>query len=244
MTAVSAQIDRGRLATVAAIAAVVIAAWSWLLTGAGLDMGRIGPGLPWTLAHTAHIFAMWTAMMAAMMLPSSLPAVDRIMRGGGEPAAAVFFSAGFLSVWVAVSFAATLVQRELEAHNLLSDALSLRSKSVAAIALVAIGLAQFGPVKQVCLGRCRALTARVSDYPRRNRAMFGVGLSYGVFCAGCCALMMGLLFVVGVMNVAWIAILTVWMLAEKALPVGADLARAAGLGLIAWGTLLLAPPLL
>jgi len=253
---ISAQLDRNRLAAIAAPAAIVAAAWLFLLGGAGLGLapmmapsmkaggGAAAPG-SWTLAHTALVFGMWTAMMAAMMLPSALPAIDQIAQRARRPAPALSFGAGYLLVWMAFSLAATILQRELAARGLLSQAMALRSKQMASIVLIAIGVYQLGPVKQACLTRCRALAALVPGDARPTATtMLAMGLRYGLYCAGCCALMMGLLLVVGVMNAVWIAMLTLWVLAEKTLPSGGDFARVAGLGLIGWGTLSLAPPLL
>jgi predicted metal-binding membrane protein len=249
MTTFSVQVDRRRLGTLAALGVILIAAWSWLLTGAGLGSGSMaegmGPAQPWTVAHTVLVFVMWTAMMAAMMLPSAFPAIDRVAQRARRVAPALWFGAGYLLVWTALSLVATLLQRELDARTLLSNAMALRSRQSASIVLVAIGLYQFAPVKQACLTRCRALTALVPrDGPVSSESMLREGLRYGAYCAGCCALVMGVLLVVGVMNAAWIAALTVWALAEKTLPGGGDLARIAGLGLIGWGTMALAPPLL
>jgi len=256
MTMISAQFDRNRLAAMAALAAVVAAAWAYLLGGAGLGLaGMLTPAMTasggaaasasWTLGHTALVFGMWTAMMAAMMLPSAFPAIDRIAQRAPRLAPALSFGAGYLLIWMAFSLAATFLQRELAARGLLSPAMALRNRQIASVVLIAVGVYQLGPVKQACLTRCRALTALVPGDARPTAAtMRGMGLGYGLYCAGCCALLMALLLVVGVMNAVWIAMLTLWVLAEKTLPGGGDLARVAGLGMIGWGTLSLAPPLL
>ena len=255
MTMISTQFHRSRLAAVTALAAVVAAAWLYLLAGAGLGLAPMmaspmkasggAAAQLWTLGHTALVFGMWTAMMAAMMLPSAIPVIDRIAQRARRPALALSFGAGYLLIWMVFSLAASFLQRELAARGLLSQAMALRSKQVASVVLIAIGVYQLGPVKQACLTRCRALAALVPGDARPTATtMLAMGLRYGLYCAGCCALMMGLLLVVGVMNAVWIAMLTLWVLAEKTLPSGGDLARVAGLGLIGWGTLSLAPPLL
>ncbi|HEX2712739.1 MAG TPA: DUF2182 domain-containing protein, partial [Candidatus Acidoferrales bacterium] len=61
-------------------------------------------------------------------------------------------------------------------------------------------------------------------------------LRYGISCLGCCATLMGLLFVGGVMNLMWAAAIAVWVLAEKTLPWGGRITRLGAIGLIAGGT--------
>ena len=62
-----------------------------------------------------------------------------------------------------------------------------------------------------------------------------MGLRHGAYCVGCCWALMLLLFVGGVMNLAWIAGLTVVVLAQKLLPGGPWIGRAGGGALFAWG---------
>ena len=116
--------------------------------------------------------------------------------------------------------------------------MAIRSSHAAALALVAIGAYQLVPLKRTCLEGCRRLAAyRPVDQRLSTGATFRLGMLNGISCAGCCATLMVVLFVAGVMNLAWAAIIALWVLAEKNLPRGQLLARLAGLGLILWGGL-------
>ena len=158
---------------------------------------------------------MWLAMMAAMMLPGAVPAALRARRK-------LPFLAGYFAIWAAFGLAAALLEFALESRHLLSENMGLRSGVAAGLALVAIGLYQLTPWKYACLRLCRSTEVR----PVR----------YGLACLGASWALMGILFVVGLMNLFWIAAVALWIAAEKALPWGGALAAAAGAGLIGWGT--------
>jgi predicted metal-binding membrane protein len=73
-----------------------------------------------------------------------------------------------------------------------------------------------------------------------NWGAFMMGLKHGVHCAGCCWFLMLLLFVAGVMNIWWIAIITLLVLIEKVVPRGLSLAKSAGVVFVIWGAWMLA----
>jgi predicted metal-binding membrane protein len=253
---ISVGLDRDRIAVLTGLILVVAAGSIYLIRGAGLEMGQMAMDdgmamMPdWTPGYTALVFIMWAVMMTTMMLPGGLPAIDRIARNarGASPgasgiAAAVSFAVGYLFVWITFGLVATILQRELASRELLSETMALRSTRLAALSLIAIGLYQFAPLKRACLSHCRTMAAcvRGDQYPSTG-AMLRQGARYGISCAGCCAALMGVLFVAGVMNLFWVAMIALWVLAEKSLPWGTFLARLAGLGLIGWGGFLLALP--
>jgi predicted metal-binding membrane protein len=191
---------------------------------------------------------MWAAMMVAMMTPSAAPAIllyGRVRaqagtqgRGAGiAPAGA--FVAGYLAVWLAFSFAAAALQWGLERGALLSP-LSMGSQSrwLSAAVLAATGAYQLSPLKNVCLTECRSPTGFLTRHWRPGTAgAVRLGVLHGAYCVGCCWVLMGLLFVGGVMNLAWIAALTVLVMAEKLLPGGPWVARGAGAILLLWALL-------
>jgi predicted metal-binding membrane protein len=240
----------------AGLNAVVGAAWFYLAAGARLDaamrgMDTAGAGMPmaqtasgWTLGYTTLMLGMWTVMMTAMMLPSATPAVLRMAgRAGLGPAEvasgvgrAACFAAGYLVIWAGFGAAATGLQWALDAAHLLSDAMAVRSAALAGLVVVAAGLYQLTPLKRGCLERCRALDDCLTGGQTR-KAPHAVlqGLRYGVSCLGCCAALMSLLFVGGLMNVVWAAAIAIWVLAEKILPWGGRIARLGAVGLIAGG---------
>jgi predicted metal-binding membrane protein len=107
--------------------------------------------------------------------------------------------------------------------------------------LITAGIFQWTPLKNACLTHCRSpLGFLMTDWREGRWGAFQMGLKHGVYCAGCCWMLMALLFVAGVMNVWWIAILTVFVLVEKIVPKGLWAGKFVGVLLAAWGIWLLA----
>ena len=193
--------------------------------------------------HALAIGAMWAVMMAAMMLPSASPMIlfyTRITgeRGAGRSAAGAsgVFVAGYLAVWAFFSVAAASLQIAFDRYALISPSMRATSAVLAGVVLVAAGLYQFTPAKRACLRHCRSPLEFVMLHWRPGtRGAFAMGVRHGGYCVGCCWLLMLLLFVGGVMNVAWIAGIALYVLVEKTVPAGHWVSRAAGIALIAWG---------
>ncbi|HEV2284182.1 MAG TPA: DUF2182 domain-containing protein [bacterium] len=238
----------------AGLAGVAGAAWFYLATGAGLasamrGMDMTGGGMmsmapAWTPGYAALMLGMWAVMMTAMMLPSAAPAVLRMaaQAGSGHGDAvgglgrATRFAAGYLAIWAGFGAAATVLQRALDSAHLLSEAMALRNAALAGLVVAAVGVYQLTPLKRACLERCSALEGCLANVEaRRPQDTVRAGLRYGVSCLGCCAALMGLLFVGGLMSIVWVAAIAVWVLAEKTLPWGGRLARFGGAWLIAGG---------
>jgi len=155
------------------------------------------------------------------------------------PPTAVFV-AGYLCAWVLFSVAATLAQWALERAALLSPMLVANSPRLGAGLLLAAGVYQLTPWKGACLSRCRNPVQFFASHFRPGvRGALRLGFRYGLYCLGCCWLLMGLLFVGGVMNLLWIAALSVFVLAEKVIPLGDWGGRIAGVVLIGIGAWLL-----
>jgi predicted metal-binding membrane protein len=214
---------------------------------AGLATPDAASPQPWPAQMWLLAVAMWWTMMVAMMTPSAAPTillyaqVRRHALGQGRDAAslapAAVFAAGYLLVWLAFSIAAAGLQAWLEASALISAALmGSASRGLSAGVLIAAGLYQLSPLKNLCLTQCRAPAAFLSRHWRPGAAgALRLGALHGAYCVGCCWALMALLFVGGVMNLAWIAALAVLVMAEKLLPAGPWAARAAGAILVAWG---------
>lgn len=207
---------------------------------------------PWTPAQRVLVIGMWWAMMVAMMTPGAAPTIllyARVHRHGlaqGRPptgdARAIHaptgtFAAGYFLVWFAFSVAAAALQEALARAGVLSSmTMGSRVGWVTGGVLVAAGLYQLSPFKQRCLSNCRTPAAFLTRHWRpRAAGALRLGLLHGGYCIGCCWMLMALLFVGGVMNLAWIAALTLLVLAEKHLPGGRWLGRAAGVVLVVWG---------
>ena len=201
--------------------------------GPGTDLG----GLGWFIG-------VWVTMMAAMMLPSAAPmvlVVHRVsaMRARPGPRATLatwVFVVGYVAVWTVYGLAAYGLFRALRAADPGFLAWDRQGPLVAGIAVVAAGVYQLTPLKHACLRHCRTPLHFVMHRWREGGAgALAMGLEHGAWCLGCCVGLMLVLFAVGVMSLAWMALLGAVIFAEKVLPLGARLAGLVALGLIALG---------
>jgi predicted metal-binding membrane protein len=234
-----------RALAVAALLVVIALSWAWLLVGAGLGMEQMDMGggqmmlmaPAWTPSYTALIFVMWAVMMAAMMLPAATPTillVDALARQQANGSQATgLFTAGYLVVWCGFSVLATGLQWGLVRAALLGEVMASASPMLVGVLLIAAGIYQWTPLKEACLAHCRA----PFDFLTRHwgRGPFRAGLHHGLFCLGCCWMLMVLLFAFGLMNLLWIAALALLVLIEKVLPIGGRMSHVTGVALIAWG---------
>jgi predicted metal-binding membrane protein len=146
--------------------------------------------------------------------------------------------AGYISMWTAFSLLATIAQHALDRAALLSPMMVSRSAGFGAAVLIVAGVYQFTPLKNACLENCRAPAHFLSRYWRTgNFGAFRMGLRLGGYCVGCCWILMGLLFVGGVMNLLWIAAIAIFVLLEKTIPFGDVSGRIAGAAMILAGVL-------
>lgn len=247
-----AALGRDRLLAVGGLLALFVLAWGYLLRLAG-DMAA--PAAPmaamparWGAVDLLLTFLMWAVMMIAMMVPSAAPLVLLHMRvtRSRRPdnvalASAFLMLGGYLALWTAFSGAATLVQWGLREAALLTPMMRTAADPLTGGLLVAAGLYQFAPAKHRCLEHCRSpLEFLAAHWWPGPAGAFRTGLHHGLYCVGCCWLLMGLLFVLGVMNLLWVAALAALVLAERAGPAGPLVARLAGAGMVGWGALTLA----
>jgi len=197
----------------------------------------------WDARRLALLFAMWVVMMAGMMLPSAAPAaliygavIRRSPEGGRATAHVYAFAGGYLLVWTFFSLLATVLQRVLANALLLSPMMESRDPLFGGVLLVAAGVYQFTPYKRSCLNVCRSPAEFLIRHWRPGVAGgFYLGVVNGLFCLGCCWALMLLLFVGGVMNLWWIAALTIFVLLEKVAPRGAQGGRLSGVLLAGMG---------
>ncbi len=190
---------------------------------------------------------MWAVMMIAMMTPSAAPMIllfaqvhrAREVERTPIPATLVFLS-GNLVVWFAFSAVAALIQQALQATALLSPDVMRVTPILGALLLLFAGLYQLSPLKRTCLSRCRTpLGFLMTEWRDGTRGTLVMGMRHGIYCVGCCWLLMALLFVAGVMNVLWVALIAGLVLVEKAVPGGVWISRAVGVLAMGWGGLLL-----
>jgi len=204
-------------------------AWAWTLAMAGVPA-----------CHRLSLPAftlMWTVMMAAMMFPAVIPVVlafDALGRGRAQsaPLAAALFVAGYLVVWALLALPAQALVLAGEALVASHPALARAGGAV----LVACGLYQLTPLKDACLRHCRLPHLFLGHHWRDGLGgALLLGAHHGLYCAGCCASLMIVLLVVGMMNVAWMVGLAALIYLEKVLPAGALVGRLAGIALSAAG---------
>jgi predicted metal-binding membrane protein len=197
----------------------------------------------WGAMDLVLVFVMWAIMMAAMMLPSATPMVRAFARcAEGQSKYSVSsltsaFVGGYLAVWTLFSAVITLAQWGLLELRLITPMMESASTWLSGGLLLATGVFQFTDFKNACLNKCRTpMGFLLTEWRPGVRGACVMGLRHGAYCTGCCAMLMLLLFVLGVMNLVWIVVLTLVVLAEKLLPAESFwLSRALGAGLIAWG---------
>jgi predicted metal-binding membrane protein len=246
-----------RAVILGSLAFVVLLAWSYLLLGAGVgpEMMDMGAGqmmaMPpdWSLGYGLVTFVMWAVMMLAMMLPSAAPVTlliaslnrNRAAAGGAVQASTALFVFGYLAVWLAFAAAATTLQWALDEAGLLSETMAFGNIVFAGSVLVAAGVYQWTPLKEACLRHCRSPLDFILFHWRDGAlGAVGSGVGHGFFCLGCCWMLMALLFVGGIMNLAWIAGIALLVLIEKTLPWGRRISRLTGAVLVVWGAVTLA----
>ena len=250
-------LKRDRAIVFASLVAITGLSATYIIFGVGMDMSAFEmtamPGhtlmtpAVWTPSYAALVFFMWWIMMIAMMLPSSAPtvllyaAIKRQRRDIANPLAltATFLSA-YLVVWALFSLFAALLQWGLGIVGLMSAMMSVSSGVLGGFILIAAGIYQFTPFKQICLTQCQ-YPIRLLTGPQQPglKGALRMGLRHGAYCVGCCAFLMILLFFGGIMNLFWITGLAIYVLLEKLLPYGRWVGYAAGIGLFGSGAVLL-----
>ena len=237
------------------LSALTGVAWLFLLDlarrmaapGGMLAMAMEGMPMPWTLRDALLMFAMWSIMMVGMMLPSATPmfllyqhSTRRRLPADQRNLALLLFCGAYLLVWGGFSLVATLLQWLLDQRALLSTEMRSQNHWLGAAFLLGAGLYQFLPAKHACLHRCQSPLQFLLAYWRPGSSgAWRMGLAHGLYCLGCCWALMGVLFVVGLMNLLWVALIGAYVLLEKYLPGGTWLSRTSGILLVLWGLLLL-----
>ena len=218
-----------------------------IASGDALMMRPVATGI----IYAALLFVMWWTMMMAMMLPSAAPAIllfgalsRKLSAGGGRIWPMLAFAAGYMAIWSVFSLAATLLQLVARRVMPLTGMFAVTSALAGGLILVLAGLYQFTALKYACLRKCRTpLTFFARNWRTGTGGAFHMGLDHGLFCVGCCWVLMGLLFYGGVMDLSWILGLAVFIAAEKLIPSGRLLTLSSGLALLGWGLWIVAATL-
>ena len=247
---------RDRLVVLAGLGGVTVLAWLYLiLLAAGMVDGPGAMGeamanarpIPWTAGDFALMVLMWSVMMVGMMLPGATPMIllfamiNREKREAGYPFVPTgAFALGYAGAWTAFSLFATILQWALHSAALLSPMLVSTSAVLAGALFIAAGTYQLTPLKHACLKNCRSPVHFIMTRWRSGAGgALRMGLEHGAYCVGCCWFLMGLLLVLGVMNLLWVAALTILVLVEKAGRRGEWTARISGVAMLAGGLTLL-----
>lgn len=241
-------LQREQLLAFFCLAIVIAISWTYMLhmsrrmSGTGTDI-TLACLMRWGPGDIAHSFVMWAIMMVAMMFPSAAPMTlmfSIVNRQQGESQRPIIpmglFVLGYFLVWTSYSLLASLAQWGLHVAALLSHDLVITSSLLGGILLIAAGIFQWTPLRDACMSKCRSpLGFLMAEWREGRGGALIMGLRHGVNCVGCCWLLMLLSFVLGIMNMVWMAVLTVFMLIEKTFPGGHWVSRTAGLILVVWG---------
>ena len=245
-------LKRERRLVLAAMVSLAVLAWAYTVYLGTQHQSTVGTmSMPtmmqWSTADVIFMFIMWAVMMFAMMLPSVTPTVMIFgrVREKREVAGQIFastgaFVLGYLLVWVGFSLLATIANWSLHTGGLMSSMMGKIGPQAGGLFLVAAGVFQWTPLKNACLEHCQSPMSFLMQHWREGvLGAASMGLHHGIYCLGCCWLLMLLLFVLGVMNLPWVAVLTIVVLAEKIMPRGEILSRGLGVLLIGWGVWLI-----
>lgn len=240
---------RDRWLVLAGMATIALLSWAYMVTAANpgrAPAAMTGPPA-WDPGLLALSVPMWGTMMVAMMLPSATPVVlsfTRVQHRRGSHRQAVrrtwLFVTGYLIAWTLFDLAAAGIQWVLHSLGLMSSAMGRAGPFLAGGFLITTGLFQWSRLKDACLTGCRSpLNFLLNHWRKGGAGALTMGLHHGVYCIGCCWLLMLLMFVGGVMNLLWMAGITLYVLAEKMLPGMQALGRLTGALLIGAGVWLL-----
>ena len=215
----------------------------------GWTMSMVWMGMPGQSGAAAA--AMFTAMWAAMMLPSTWPMLrmyQRVTAFRGEPRVAMLpwlMGAAYFAAWAAFGGLAYAGGRLVAVAAMTSEPLSRTVPVLGGVGLVIGGAYQFTPWKAACLTHCRSPLEILERYLTPGwRGAVRVGLHHGAFCVACCWGLMAMQLIVGVMNIPMMAVIGLIIAAEKQLAHPAWIARSvgcvailAGVGIIVRGAL-------
>jgi len=242
-------VKRDRILLASCILLLTALAWIYLFRldqqmSAAESMARMGMSIdtPWTVRDFTLTFAMWSIMMIGMMTPTALPVLLLFMqmrtgRGSSNSSqAAAMFAVGHITIWIAFSVAVALLQWGLHQAALLSPDMTVTRSWIAGVILIGAGVYQLTPAKSRCLTSCQSPVGfLLANWREGLKGAFQLGIRHGSYCLGCCWALMLVLFVVGVMNLAWVALITAFIFLEKFGPTGARLARVSGAAIILAG---------
>ena len=242
---------RPRLVILGGLLALAAVGWGLVIWQSGNDSsmsmsmrGEGEMGLDLTMGMAAPLFlATWVAMMVAMMFPAAAPMIllfDRVERGKREAGRSyvptVYFVGAYLAIWTAFGVLAFALASGVERLAIDADWITGQWARIGGVLLIAAGLYQLTPLKDVCLSKCQSpMSFLMTSWRDGKVGAVQMGLLHGGYCVGCCWLLFVILLPLGVMNVAAMIVIALLVFGEKTLPVGHRLARVAALVLVLYG---------
>ena len=241
----SHMLQRERYLILGGLLALSALAWTLLIWQSSMMSNR-AMGL--TMGMSAIVFiAIWIVMMVAMMFPTAAPMIlmfTKIYAGKRQQEHPfvptwVFVSA-YLLVWSLCGVVAYPLAMGIEQLAAPSMWLMENAARLGGVVLVVAGLYQLSPLKDICLSKCRTpLQFILTSWHDGYGGAFRMGVEHGAYCLGCCWLLFVILFPLGLMNIAVMALVTALIFAEKVLPIGRQISQFAGVGLIIYGVLVM-----
>ena len=212
----------------------------WMASGPAAFLCRSVPAGEFLVPAALYVAA-WILMIAAMMLPTTLPlfdAFDRVTAGRADHGRLLaLLGLGYAAVWGAFGLAAHALHEALLALLSQAPTLAWHGWAIGAATIAIAGAFQFSRLKYRCLEQCRTPTSFVMGHWRGvapSRDAFALGAHHGLFCVGCCWALMLLMFAVGTGSLGWMLLLAAVMAMEKNLPQGRRLSAPLGIALLAW----------
>jgi predicted metal-binding membrane protein len=241
-------LQRERNAILAILLLLAVAAWAVLIWRAQV-MDDESMGL--TMGMSAPLFiAIWAAMMVAIMFPTAAPMILTFARvqANRKERGQVFiptwlFVSSYLLLWITSGLLAYIAARLID--SLAEDSMWFMDNGgrIGGAVLVVAGLYQLSPLKAKCLGKCRTpMSFILNSWRSGYGGAIRMGLEHAAYCFGCCWLLFVILFPVGMMNIAALAVVSFLIFAEKSLTIGTYAAKAAAVALIVYGAVVIIQP--
>lgn len=207
------------------------------------EMSMMPQMMKWDLMRFLLTFIMWFVMMIAMMVPSVTPAVfvfssvyKKRSQYNKPFVSSWVFLLGYLTIWLGFSFVATTIQWILHDTALLSPMMKTTSKILGGLTLIGCGVFQWSSFKYACLKHCRTPLDFLMDEWREGKSgAYIMGFRHGLYCVACCWFLMLILFLTGVMNLLWVALIALFVVIEKLAPNGFIISRISGVIFIVLG---------
>ena len=199
----------------------------WTMSMAWMRM----PGQTWPGA-AASFLGMWVVMMVAMMLPSLVPMLWRYRQAVGRTGETrlgrltALVGVGYFFVWTVFGMAAFPLGVALAAIEMQQPALARAVPIAVGVVVLIAGALQFTAWKARHLACCREAPGRGRTLPADAGTAWRHGLRLGLHCSHCCAGLMAILLVIGVMDLRAMAVVAAAITVERLAPAGERVARA------------------